>query len=102
MYPYFPQAEELESAQRSLQEKLTDIEVKEQNVSELHSELEAARREAEERKLEVDRVQIEKVQREQELQEKLQEQLLIRSEINAEHDENDEPDDDDNKNEYGE
>lgn len=94
-------AEELESAQKSLQEKLTDIEVKEQNVSELHSELEAARREAEERNQELSRVQVEKVQREQELQEKLQEQLLIRSELHAEHDENDEADDDDNKNEYG-
>jgi len=49
------------------------------------------------------RVQVEKVQREQELQEKLQEQLLIRSELHAEHDENDEADEDGdiNTNDYG-
>lgn len=94
-------ADELESAQRSLQEKLSDIEVKEQNVNELYSELEIARREAEERNSELSRVQLEKMQREQELQEKLQEQLLIRSELHAAHDENDENEEDDNKKDYG-
>lgn len=93
-------AHELESAQSSLQEKLHDIEAKESHVSELHTELEAARRMAEERDQELSRVQVEKLQREQELQEKLQAQLFIRSEINAQHDENDENEEDSAQNEY--
>jgi predicted nucleic acid-binding Zn-ribbon protein len=98
----FSQADELENAQRSLQDKLMDIEAKEQNMQSLHSELETARKEAEERSKELSQVQLEKMQREQELQEKLQEQLLIRSELHAAHDENDEGEDDDNKKDYGE
>lgn len=94
-------ADELETAQRSLQEKLNEIVYKEQNVHELHSKLEDARREAEERSMELTRVQMEKMQREQELQEKLQEQLLTRSEMYVAHDENDEADDEDNKKDYG-
>lgn len=93
-------AQELESAQNSLQEKLHDIEAKESHVSELHTELEAARRMADERDQELSRVQVEKLQREQELQEKLQAQLFIRSEINAQHDENDENEEDSAQNEY--
>ncbi|KAL8575368.1 hypothetical protein ACOMHN_048661 [Nucella lapillus] len=93
-------AMELEAAQMNLQDKLTDIESKEQNVSVLHSELEIARREAEERSMELNQVKVEKTQREQELQEKLQEQLQLRSEMQSAHDENDESEEN-NKNEYG-
>ncbi|KAK7480735.1 hypothetical protein BaRGS_00027996 [Batillaria attramentaria] len=94
-------AQELEMAQASLHEKLADVEAKESHVSELFSELEAARRLAEEREEELTKVQMEKLQREQELQEKLQAQLFVRSEINAEHDENDETEEDSKDNEYG-
>nr|KAG5694872.1 hypothetical protein BaRGS_029489 [Batillaria attramentaria] len=93
-------AQELEAAQNSLQEKLVDIEAKESHVSELHSELEVARKMAEERDMELSRVQTEKQQREHELQEKLQAQLFIRSEINAQHDENDENEEESKDNEY--
>ncbi|XP_076466543.1 moesin-like [Babylonia areolata] len=93
--------EELEGAQRSLQEKLNEVEVKEANVSELHTELEAARKEVEVRNEELNRVQMEKQHREQELQAKLQEQLLIQSELHSAHDENDEPEEETNTTEYG-
>lgn len=50
---------------------------------------------------ELSRVQIEKSLREQELTEKLEAQLHIRSEINAAHDENDENEDECQQSEYG-
>ncbi|NP_001191607.1 ezrin/radixin/moesin [Aplysia californica] len=86
-------AAELSATQASLQERLTEIESKEDVVSSLHEELESAKRSAEEKENELSRVMISSQQREQELEA----QLLVRSEINDHHDEGEENEGDDKK-----
>ncbi|CAG5125873.1 unnamed protein product [Candidula unifasciata] len=86
-------AAELEAAQSSLQERLYDIEAKENEMSTLHVELENARKSAEEKESELSRVLTHSQQREQELQA----QLLVRSEMNDQHDEGEENEGDDTK-----
>uniref|UniRef100_A0A0B7BDF9 FERM domain-containing protein n=1 Tax=Arion vulgaris TaxID=1028688 RepID=A0A0B7BDF9_9EUPU len=86
-------AAELEAAHSSLQEKLGDIEAKENEMSTLHNELETARKIAEEKESELSRVLTYSQQREQELHA----QLLVRSEMNDQNDEGEENEGDDTK-----
>uniref|UniRef100_A0A0B7BF17 FERM domain-containing protein n=1 Tax=Arion vulgaris TaxID=1028688 RepID=A0A0B7BF17_9EUPU len=84
---------ELEAAHLSLQERMSDIEHKQKVVSELSTELEDAKRIAQAKDLELSNVVHESQQRESELQAK----LLLRSEIQDQHDEGEENEGDDAK-----
>ncbi|KAH9491543.1 hypothetical protein Btru_030903 [Bulinus truncatus] len=86
-------AAELAATQASLYDRLNEIESKESIVSNLYTELESAKKSAEEKELELTRFMTISQQREQELQA----QLLVRSEMNDQHDEGEENEGDDTK-----